>query len=39
MNTYSYTELKEWESDRDLFFFLTPKGEVKKHIYKTAQVS
>lgn len=39
MNTYTYTDLKEWESDKDLFYFLTPKGEVKKHIYKTPQAN
>jgi hypothetical protein len=39
MNTYTYTDLKEWESDKNLFYFLTPKGEVKKHIYKTPQAN
>lgn len=37
MNTYTYTDLKEWESDKNLFYFLTPKGEVKKHVYKSPQ--
>jgi len=37
MNTFTYAELKEWDSDKNVFFFVTPQCHVKNHCYKTPQ--
>lgn len=38
MDSYSFPDLQRWAAEDNVFGFLTPKGEIKKHWYKTPQV-
>jgi len=38
MDSYSFPDLQRWAAEGNVFGFLTPKGEIKKHWYKTPQV-
>lgn len=38
MDSYCFADLQRWAVHGHVFGFLTPKGEIQRHWYKTPQV-